>query len=100
MLGFPSNDFGAQEPGTNEEIKSFCKRTYDVSFPMFSKVVVRGKEKIPLYDYLTSQRPGEIRWNFTKFLVGKDGTVLGRFESSVEPESAAVTSALEQALSK
>lgn len=100
MLGFPANDFGAQEPGSNEEIKTFCQRKYNVSFPMFSKVVVKGGGKVPLYDYLTQSKGGEVKWNFTKFLVGKDGRVLERFEPGVKPESAEVTAAIEKALGK
>ena len=97
VLGFPSNDFGEQEPGSNEDIKSFCKRRYDVSFPMFSKVPVVGGAKVPLYGYLT-QTGGEVGWNFTKFLIGKDGKVITRFKPSAPPESAEVTKAIEAAL--
>ncbi len=100
VLGFPSNDFGGQEPGSNEEIKTFCKRTYDVSFPMFSKVPVKGSDKIPLYEYLTNAKGGSIGWNFTKFLVDKDGKVVDRFNSMTSPDSGTVTSAIEKALAK
>lgn len=100
MLGFPANDFGAQEPGTNEEIKTFCDRRYHVTFPMHAKVVVKGSGKIPLYGYLTSAKGGEVKWNFTKFLVDKDGKVIERFEPGVEPDSAEVTAAIEKALGK
>lgn len=74
IVGIPANNFGAQEPGTNEEIKTFCSRTYNVTFPMMSKVSVKGDDKTPLYQYLTGTGGGEIKWNFTKFLVGKDGS--------------------------
>ena len=103
VLGFPANNFGGQEPGTNEEIKTFCSRKYDVTFPMFSKISVAGADKAPLYQFLTDKGTnpatgGEIKWNFTKFLVGKDGKVITRFESAVKPESAEVTGAIEKAL--
>jgi glutathione peroxidase len=98
IVGVPANNFGGQEPGTNEEIATFCKRTYDVSFPMTSKVSVKGEDKTPLYDYLTAQTGGDIKWNFTKFLVGRDGKLLERFEPKVTPDSAEVVSAVERAL--
>jgi len=103
ILGFPANNFGAQEPGTNEEIKSFCSRTYNVTFPMYAKISVKGEDKHPLYQFLTDkatnpETSGEIKWNFTKFLVGKDGKVLARFESAVTPESPEVGAAIEKAL--
>lgn len=103
VLGFPANNFMGQEPGTNEEIKTFCTRTYNVTFPMFSKISVVGADKAPLYQFLTDKQAnpttgGEIKWNFTKFLVGKDGKVIARFESPVKPESAEVTGAIEKAL--
>lgn len=103
VLGFPANDFGSQEPGTNEEIKTFCTTKYDVSFPMFSKVVVKGSAKEPLFDFLTSgggnaDLAGEIDWNFEKFLVGKDGAVIARFGSRVDPLSSEITTAIEKAL--
>jgi glutathione peroxidase len=105
ILGFPSNDFGQQEPGTNAEIQQFCKANYGVEFDMFSKVQVLGRSKVALFDYLTakSSNPkfaGEIKWNFEKFLIGRDGQVLGRFSSAIEPESREVTNAIEGALSK
>lgn len=105
ILGFPANDFGAQEPGTNEEIKSFCSMKYEVSFPMFSKISVKGDDKAPVYQFLTSgggdaNLAGEVDWNFEKFLVGKDGALLARFKSRVDPLSADLTSAIEAALSK
>jgi glutathione peroxidase len=98
ILGFPANNFGAQEPGTNEEIKTFCNRKYSVDFPMFSKISVKGADKAPLYQYLTETGGGEIKWNFTKFLIDRDGKVLRRFESGVEPESSEVIGAVEAAL--
>jgi glutathione peroxidase len=103
VIGFPANNFGAQEPGTNDEIKTFCSRTYHVSFPMYSKISVKGDDKAPLYQFLTDKAAnpttgGEIGWNFTKFLVDKDGKVIARFNSQVTPESPELTSAVEQAL--
>ena len=103
IMGFPANDFGAQEPGTNEEIKTFCSTKYDVTFPMFAKVSVKGSDKAPLFEYLTSgggnpQLAGEIDWNFEKFLVGKDGRLIARFGSRVDPASPEVASAIEAAL--
>jgi glutathione peroxidase len=101
VLGFPCNDFGAQEPGSAEEIQSFCDTRFKVSFPLFEKVRAKG-DKSPLYRTLTEELPealrGEIRWNFTKFLVGRDGRVLRRFEPQVEPLAPEVTEAVEQAL--
>ena len=101
VLGFPSNQFGAQEPGSNEEIQQFCSATYGVTFPVFAKIDVNGDAADPLYDYLRAEAPGsgdssDIRWNFTKFLVGRDGAVLRRFEPMQTPEeiTADVTSAL------
>ncbi|MBU3698913.1 MAG: glutathione peroxidase [Candidatus Kapabacteria bacterium] len=103
VMGFPANDFGSQEPGTNDEIKTFCSTKYDVTFPMFSKVSVKGGDKAPLFTFLTSgggnpQLAGEIDWNFEKFLVGKDGRLIARFGSRVDPASREVTSAIEAAL--
>ncbi len=98
ILGFPANNFGGQEPGTNEEIKTFCSSKYMVTFPMFSKISVKDDGKAPLYDYLTGTGGGEVKWNFTKFLVGRDGKVITRFESSVTPDSPEVISAIEKAL--
>src|SRR5256714_11081151 len=88
IVGVPANNFGGQEPGTNEEIKTFCSRNYSVSFPMMSKVSVKGDDKTPLYQYLTTAKGGEIQWNFTKFLVDKQGNIAARFESAVTPEAA------------
>jgi glutathione peroxidase len=100
VVGIPANNFGGQEPGTNEEIKQFCTRTYNVSFPMTKKVSVKGSDMTPLYGYLTSQTGGDVKWNFTKFLVAKDGTIAGRYESKVTPDSAELVSAIEKELSK
>ncbi|RPI15328.1 MAG: glutathione peroxidase [Acidobacteriales bacterium] len=97
VLGFPANNFKSQEPGTNEEIQAFCTRTYDVTFPMFSKISVVGEDKAPLYQYLT-QTGGEIPWNFTKFLADRDGKVIARFGSKTTPDSPEVISAIEKAL--
>jgi glutathione peroxidase len=91
VLGFPCNQFGAQEPGSSDEIASFCSRTYDVTFPMFSKVDVNGPNEHPLFTFLKKEKPGalgtkSIKWNFTKFLVGRDGQVLKRYGSSTTPD--------------
>ncbi len=101
VLGFPSNDFGGQEPGTTAEIKEFCSTNYDVTFPMFDKVKVKGSGQHPLYAALTGQSspfPGDVGWNFGKFLIGADGKILARFDSRVSPESADLISAVEKAL--
>ncbi len=102
IVGFPANNFGAQEPGTNAEIKTFCSRTYNVTFPMYSKISVKGDDQAPLYKYLTKDTPapisGDIKWNFTKFLVDRNGKVVRRFESAVTPDSPEVTSAVEKLL--
>lgn len=102
VLAFPCNDFGGQEPGTNEEIQTFCTTKYDVSFDLFDKITVKGAERPPLYDALTGPEngpfAGEIGWNFTKFLVGKDGRVCARFEPNVSPSDAKAVAAIEAAL--
>lgn len=98
VLGFPSNDFGAQEPGNEAEIKQFCSLKYEVTFPMFSKVKVKGADKAPVYDALTKAAGGEVKWNFTKFLIGKNGEVVERFESDVDPMSQKLVSAVEKAI--
>jgi glutathione peroxidase len=100
VAGFPANNFGAQEPGTNEEIKTFCTRKYSVTFPMYSKISVKGSDIAPLYEYLTKSTGGDIKWNFTKFLIGKDGTIAARFESAVKPDDPKVTAAIEKALAQ
>ncbi len=91
ILGFPCNQFGAQEPGNDNEIQQFCSLTYDVSFPIMSKVNVNGSDSAPIYEYLKSNAPGIlgtelIKWNFTKFLVGKDGHVINRYAPNTEPK--------------
>jgi glutathione peroxidase len=102
ILGFPANNFGAQEPGTNEEIKTFCTRKYSVTFPMYSKISVKGTDQSPLYAYLTKETgkgiTGDIKWNFTKFLVDRNGNVVQRFEPAVTPDSKEVVSAIEKQL--
>ena len=97
IIGVPANNFGGQEPGTNEDIKQFCSRKYSVTFPIMAKVSVKGEDKTPLYQYLTSTG-GEVKWNFTKFLVGKDGKAIQRFESGVSPDSPELAAAIEKAL--
>jgi glutathione peroxidase len=103
VLGFPANNFGGQEPGTDQEIKQFCKVNYEVSFPMFSKVSVKGSDQHALFNYLTgAENPdftGEIKWNFEKFLISKDGTLLRRFRSGTKPQSDEITKAIQKALS-
>jgi len=98
IIGVPANNFGGQEPGTNEDIKQFCSRKYSVTFPIMAKVSVKGDDKTPLYQYLTSTTGGEVKWNFTKFLVGKDGKPVQRFESGVSPDSPELAAAIEKAL--
>jgi glutathione peroxidase len=98
VLGFPANEFGAQEPGDNAQIAQFCTSNYGVSFDMFAKVVVKGAGIDPLFAWLTSQTGGDIKWNFGKFLIGKNGEILARFEPKVEPESVEVTQAIDKAL--
>lgn len=101
ILAFPCNDFGGQEPGSNEEIKAFCSGTYDVTFPIMDKIHVKGVDQSPLYTSLTgagAKFPGDVRWNFGKFLIGRNGEVLARFEPSVKPDSPEVTRAVDSAL--
>ncbi len=101
VLGMPCNQFGGQEPGSAEQIKQFCSSTYHVTFPLFSKIETNGEQRHPLYAALAgkdSPFPGDIKWNFTKFLVAKDGKILKRFESAVTPESPELTSAIAAAL--
>jgi glutathione peroxidase len=102
ILGFPANNFGGQEPGTDAEIKTFCSTKYDVTFPMFSKISVKGTDENPLYRYLTKDAnaalAGDIQWNFTKFLVDRNGNVVNRFESAVTPDSPEVIAAIEKQL--
>ena len=103
ILGFPANNFGKQEPGTNKAIKRFCTSKYDVEFDMFAKVSVKGDDQCELYKLLTStddngEFGGEIKWNFTKFLIGRDGKVVGRFEPRTKPDAKKVVAAIEKAL--
>jgi glutathione peroxidase len=101
VLGFPCNDFAGQEPGSNEEIKQFCSTKYDVSFPLFDKLHVKGPEQHALYTALTGKDapfPGDVKWNFGKFLIGRDGKILQRFEPKVTPDSDEVAKAIETAL--
>ena len=100
VLGFPCNQFGNQDPGANEEIGAFCQKNYGVTFPMFEKVDVNGSEAHPLFDWLRDEKSGllggAIKWNFTKFLIGRDGTVLKRYGSTTKPEK--IASDIEAAL--
>ncbi len=96
ILGFPANNFGQQEPGTDAEIKTFCNREYGVTFPMFSKISVKGADQHPLYKYLTTETGKQIDWNFAKILVGKNGEVVKQFEAKIEPMSAEVVGAIEK----
>src|SRR5579862_2497881 len=103
ITGFPANNFGGQEPGTNEEIGAFCKSKFGVTFPMFSKISVKGGDQAPFYKFLTDKTAnpktgGEIQWNFTKFLVDRNGKVIQRFEPAVEPLSKELESAVAAAL--
>lgn len=101
VLGFPCNQFGGQEPGTNEQIKEFCSSKFSVTFPLFDKIEVNGANRHPLYIALAGKDslfPGDIKWNFNKFLVGKDGKIVNRFDSKVAPESEELTKAIEAAL--
>ncbi|HVZ29234.1 MAG TPA: glutathione peroxidase [Asticcacaulis sp.] len=121
ILGFPANNFLAQEPGTDEEIASFCSLTYDVTFPMFAKISVKGDDRHPLYDALTSAKPdaigdqglkakvlnlvggtkpGDITWNFEKFLIGRDGRVAERFSPDTKPDDAKLVAAIDRELAK
>jgi glutathione peroxidase len=105
IVGVPSNDFGMQEPGTNKEIAEFCTTKYGVEFVMLAKVKVKGPGQAPLYKYLTSKETnpkfgGAIKWNFDKFLVGRDGTIVTRFTPETNPESKAVIDAIEAELAK
>ena len=102
ILGFPSNDFGEQEPGSNADISEFCQKNYGVQFDMFSKIVVKGPGQAPLYRYLTGQTKftGDVAWNFEKFLIGRNGEVIARFVSDVEPLSARMMRAIEDALNR
>jgi glutathione peroxidase len=103
ILGFPANNFGKQEPGSNEQIKEFCAETYKVAFPMFAKVSVKGDDKAPLYQFLTEpatngEFAGDIEWNFQKFLVDRNGAVIARFSPKTKPDSPKVVAEVEKAL--
>lgn len=103
VLGFPANNFLGQEPGTNEEIATFCRTKFDVSFPMFAKISAKGEDIAPLYAWLTSEKSnpgfsGDIEWNFGKFLVDPSGKVVARFHPKKKPDAAEVTAAIEKAL--
>ena len=101
VLGFPCNDFNGQEPGSNSEIQQFCSSKYDVTFPLFDKLHVKGPDQHPLYAALTGEKapfPGDVKWNFGKFLINKDGKIIKRFEPKTTPDSAEVTEAVEAAI--
>ena len=101
VLGFPSNDFGSQEPGTEAEIKSFCSSKFNVTFPLFSKLHVNGPEQHPIYETLSGKNspvPGPVKWNFGKFLVGRDGKIISRFDSGVKPDAPELIAAIDAAL--
>ena len=102
VMGFPCNDFGGQEPGTNEEIAQFCQTNYGVDFDMFDKVHAKGAEQHPLYQTLTSsvEPQGDVAWNFEKFLIDKQGNVVARYKSGVTPTSSELTQAIEAELAK
>ena len=105
IVGVPANEFGQQEPGSNDEIKKFCSTKYNVSFDMLGKVVVKGNGQAPLYAFLTSKKTdpnygGDVKWNFTKFLIGRNGEIAGRFEPKVSPDSAELQQAIETELGK
>lgn len=103
VLGFPCNQFAGQEPGSEEEIKGFCRARYGVTFPMYAKIDVNGEARAPLYGWLTSQDTapegsGDVKWNFGKFLIGRKGQVVARFDPTVTPESPALVAAIEREL--
>lgn len=102
ILAFPCNDYGMQEPGTNEEIQQFCSTRYDVSFPLFDKVHAKGSQQHPLYAELTQavEPKGEVSWNFEKFLVNKKGEVIARYKSAIAPNDTSLTTAIEQELAQ
>lgn len=102
ILAFPCNDFGGQEPGTNEEIKQFCESKYNVSFKLFDKVKVLGDDKTPLYGRLVNNAPetGDVSWNFEKFLIDKNGNIVGRYKSKVKPDSDELLKAIDTELAK
>jgi glutathione peroxidase len=98
VLGVPSNDFGGQEPGSNGEIKDFCDATFGIDFPMLAKQTVQGPEAHPFFAWAKTQRAGEPRWNFFKYLVGRDGKLVGSYSSVIEPDATRITAAIEKAL--
>jgi glutathione peroxidase len=103
ILGFPANNFGQQEPGSDTEIKAFCTTTYNVTFDLFSKISVKGSDQHPLYRFLTSAETnpefaGDVKWNFQKYLIGRQGKILGKFAPGLDPLSADITAAIEKAL--
>lgn len=102
ILAFPCNDFGDQEPGTNDEIRTFCESKYNITFPLFDKIQVLGDNKSPLYERLinNSDPAGDISWNFEKFIIDRNGNIDGRYKSKVKPESEEFTAAIEQQLAK
>ena len=103
VLGMPCNQFGGQEPGSNQEIKQFCSSKFNVTFPLFEKIEVNGSNRHPLYVALAGKEspfPGDIKWNFGKFLIGRDGKILKRFDSGAAPDSPEVTQAIEKALAQ
>ena len=105
ILGFPANNFGKQEPGTDKDIADFCEKNYGVKFDMFSKVSVKGDDICPLYQLLTSEKtdpsfPGEVKWNFEKFLISRDGEIVNRFRSKISPDSEEMVKAIEAELAK
>jgi glutathione peroxidase len=100
VLGFPANEFGAQEPGTNAEIAQFCETRFGVTFPMFEKIAVKGAARHALYDALIDAKPGEISWNFEKFVVGRNGAVVTRFAPAVAPDDPKIVSVVEAELAK
>lgn len=105
ILGFPANNFLSQEPGTDNEVKQFCSLTYNVTFPMFSKISVKGDDIAPLYVYLTGKEtnpgfPGKIKWNFSKFIIDRQGKIIERFASMTKPDSKKVIKIIEKALNE
>ena len=103
VIGFPCNDFAGQEPGTAEEIQQFCSSKYSVTFPLMEKIHVKGADQHPLYAALTGKDglfPGDVKWNFGKFLIGKDGKAIARFEPKQTPDSPEITAAIDKALAQ
>jgi glutathione peroxidase len=102
VIGVPANNFGAQEPGSNAEIHEFCSSKYHVTFPMMAKVSVKGDDIAPLYRFLTTKaaKPGDVTWNFGKFLIGRDGAIADRFDPAMKPEDPALVASVEAALKK